>query len=515
MTIAEMALVHFAWYRAGSSLRFRFDGPLLFLTPGDKTTSTEYPAIGWQVDGKTYTARARKGRSIRLWPPEGTAHASLPVTPGVEDEAQTAENASRPTMAHREGTSQNLNLSLSTGLSELISEFDQPTPTTSSFPESVPSLPLSSRSTSFSDSSRLIEITLIDWGSVLQIRHFEMLEGTNLSPAFPQGLSKLPTLLFIGDSTTSGYLRSPARASTAKDYSGFLDAYPAQLRSILAPGVRVSSVAFPGITLVDDISEEGMESKFFKSGPIESNEVDNEWDFKDREDETAPTHIFVNIGSNDTVPTEKYLATLENFLNVLRETYGRRTGDILVMAPFGTYQEETTAGSPSYKTCYPGMRQKVEDLSQEWINEDPLASGDFPETPIFEYTKSQLEQSKPLSPSIGSRSRNNSRPNSIGSSAFANALQDFSVPEVNLIKSPSMTSLVSTRPSLIVRPSSIAAVAPEERGTKTRLHFIDTQGWLDEKEDTFDGQHPTKRGARKIAKKLKTWLGEHGFLAEV
>ena len=241
-------------------------------------------------------------------------------------------------------------------------------------------------------------------------------------------------------------------------------------------------------------------------------------DSSDREDETAPTHIFVNIGTNDTAPVDKFLTTLENFLNVLRETYGRRTGDILVMAPFGQYQEEAenseTGSKASYKTNFPEIREKVEELSQEWAIEDPLASGDFPETPVFEYTKAQLDQEKPLSPPLGSRSRPGSRPNSMGASSFAAALQSITANEVNLIKSPSMTSIASTRPSLIVRPSSIAAVAPNERGTKTRLHFIDTHGWLDDKEDTLDGIHPTKKGARKIAKKLKMWLGDHGFLAE-
>lgn len=515
-------------YRPGSSLRFRFDGPLLFLIPGDKTNSSEYPAVGWQVDGKTYTARARKGRSIRLWPPEGTAHAPLPLTPGVEDEEdQASDEAQRPTLAHRnQGTSPNLNLSLSTGLAEASTDLaEQPTPKASSFAEAGhSSLPLSSRSssTSYSDSSRLIEITLIDWGSVLQIRHFEMLEGTTLTPAYPQGLSKLPTLLFIGDSITSGYLRAPARSSTAKEYSGFLDAFPSQLRSILAPGVRVSSVAYPGISLVDDISQEGMESKFFKAGPLETDDFDSDWDFRDREDETAPTHIFVNIGTNDTAPTEKYLETLGNFLNVLRETYGRRTGDILVMAPLGHYQEtaqgpqesSTSTSAGSYQTFYPEIRQKVEELAEEWAIEDPLASGDFPETPILEYTKAQLDQAKPLSPPLGSRSRPGSRPNSVGSAAFAAALQNISTPELNLVKSPSMSSIASSRPALIVRPSSIAAVAPEERGTKTRLHFVDTKDWLEDKEDTFDGVHPTKKGARKIAKKLKSWLGDHGFLTD-
>ena len=51
--------------------------------------------IGWQIDGsegKIYTSHASKGRSIRLWPPDGVAHASLPITPGV-DGGETSMNS--------------------------------------------------------------------------------------------------------------------------------------------------------------------------------------------------------------------------------------------------------------------------------------------------------------------------------------------------------------------------------------------------------------------------------------
>jgi lysophospholipase L1-like esterase len=66
----------------------------------------------------------------------------------------------------------------------------------------------------------------------------------------------------------------------------------------------------------------------------------------------------------------------------------------------------------------------------------------------------------------------------------------------------------------VVRPSSIAAVEPTSRGTKARLHFVDTGGWLSTEDETFDGVHPTPKGAKVIARKLRDWLRDNGFLAE-
>ncbi|KAK9898688.1 hypothetical protein P389DRAFT_193709 [Cystobasidium minutum MCA 4210] len=616
---------------AGSSLRFRFDGPLLFLVPGPKTLATESPMIGWQIEGKTYTSHARSGRSIRLWPPEGVVHKDPPVTPSVDSETSSSNSANettpttssnvplanpettatpaRPTLTgSRQSTSTNLNLSLTNNLHVNDGDeafYDGPTPTASTFAHQQaqaapsparstsssttpvpPASSSSSSSASSSKTSRLIEITLIDWGSIFQVNHFEMLAGSSITPAYPHGISNLPTLLFIGDSLTSGFIGDnfsqamitgsqgsfEEGAKKEGDYSGFLDAFPSQLRSYLAPGIRVYSIAFPGVALVDDSDsnsggrkeagasrENGMESKFFKRGPLEPEDADedNDWTFEDREDGNAPTHIFVNLGTNDAAaPVETFLSTLENFLGLLKETYGRRTGDILVMSPFGQYTEHAdgqqsdaqsatsnnsqtgTAALPrkgSYKSVLrPHIKRKIEELSQEWslANEDPFASGDFPDTPILEYTKSQLELGggQPLtSPSMKdgiSRSRATSRPNSASYTANTLSLslsqQQQQVPDLNIVKSPSVASLASTtathttRPALIVRPSSIAAaVAPnEEKGTKTRLHFIDTLDWLDDEKDTFDGIHPTKKGARKIAKKLKGWLGDNGFLAD-
>ena len=109
----------------------------------------------------------------------------------------------------------------------------------------------SSSSSSSTSQSHLIEITLIDWASTLQINHFEMLSGSSILPAYPIHKSNLPTLLFIGDSTTCGYLPNEALNINAsqrqlqgrnqikqdengngKEYSGFLDAFSVSVEII-------------------------------------------------------------------------------------------------------------------------------------------------------------------------------------------------------------------------------------------------------------------------------------------
>ena len=57
--------------------------------------------------------------------------------------------------------------------------------------------------------------------------------------------------------------------------------FPSQLKSYLAPGIRIYSIAFPGISLVDDDNNgNGMESKFFKIGPLEPEVGKNKIEFQ-------------------------------------------------------------------------------------------------------------------------------------------------------------------------------------------------------------------------------------------
>jgi lysophospholipase L1-like esterase len=339
-------------------------------------------------------------------------------------------------------------------------------------------------------------------------------------------------MVFIGDSITSGFVSSPDELTTPGGYCGFLDAYPAHLRNLLAPGVRISAVAFPGIKLVDSGYIEGMESKWFKKGPLDRGSADesDDWDFGDRDAEAGPTHIVVSIGTNDTADTKTFLQTYANFLDLLKETHGRRTGDILVLPPFGEREHSGSHVGETGPVVYQQERHAeiqsmVERVAERWHAEtsDPLSTGDFPCTPIFEITKMQLEESQAASQSGASKANNRHSLSSKVAQAIASQpstpVQGSFSPSAHtgLPSEASMRSLVSVasvRPSLVVRPSSIAAVTSTAKGTTARLHFVDTKGWLDAYEDTFDDVHPTRSGAIKIAKRLREWLGNHGFLAD-
>lgn len=503
-TEQRASLIDVLVIRAGSSLRFSFTGPLLFLIPGPETFNTAYPTIGWTVAGssKTYTATARPKSAIRLWPPEGAPH-TVPVLPNLSGENDDDLPALRQ--------SQNGDAS-------------------------VPATPSRPRTASKDDATdpsipRIVEISLIDWGSVFQVGSLQLIAGYEITPAFPSGIANLPSIVFVGDSITSGFVSSPEYSSGDDGYCGFLDAYPSHLRNLLAPGVRISAVAFPGIKLVDSEFVEGMETKWFKSGPLDRGDGSDDWEFGDRDGEAGPTHIIVSLGTNDIVDSKKFVQTYENFLDLLREMHGRRTGDILVLPPFGEREHDPDAqpntGPAAFdQPRHDEIKEMVERLSEKWLaqSDDPLSTGDFPITPIFELTKLQLEENanSGLSGSTSTGSLSSkiamamaSQPNTplqAGFSPHASVAASSGLPGSASVRS--LASAAAGRPSLVVRPSSIAAITLAAKGTRARLHFVDTKGWLDAQEDTFDDCHPTRGGATKIAKRLRDWLGENGFLAE-
>ena len=416
----------------------------MFLVPGEKTQATDQPTVGWTINGTSYTALARPGVSIRLWPAEG----QLPTDP-------------------KSPTSSSFNIG-------------------TSIPEA-----------STSSAVNVVEVSLIDWGSVLQVASIQTLAGHGISPAYPVGIARLPTMLFIGDSTTSGFIH-PSPTADPQEYCGFMDAFPSHLRTLLSPGVRVYAVAFPGIKLVDSTEQEGMESKWFKAGPFDGR---LEWDFAERDGESGPTHIFINLGAHDDIPTEKFIETYESFLNMLKETHGRRTGDILVAAPFGEWDEE----KGKYVGHYPEIKDMIQKIKERWESENPWERGDFPSSPMLELVKMQYRSDNTAHLGIPGFV---SYPSPPGIRSNGAVIGNNGLP----LPDPHSDSLTSPRPSLMVRPSSIAAVEPSAQGTKARLHYIDTDGWLDSRSDTFDGLHPTRQGAIKIAQNLKHWLATNGFL---
>ena len=405
------------------------------------------------IDGINYTALARPGVSIRLWPAEG----QVPKEPKTPTAVSFASR-----MSHAET-------------------------------QSDPSSSISGVKT--------VEFSLIDWGSVLQVDTIQTLAGHGITPAYPDGVAALPTMLFIGDSITSGFIHSSPN-SDHQLYCGFLDAYPYHLRTMLSPGVRLYAVAFPGIKLVDSPEQEGMESKWFKNGPIDGG---LDWEFDERDRETGPTHIIVNLGANDDVTNDKFLETYENFLDLLKETHGRRTGDILVAPPFGLWNPD----GAKYVSGYPEIRGMVRKVKKRWEANTPWDSGTLPTTPMLEQLKFHYNSTNATLgslPGFLSHPLARTRTTSIDKVVIGNN----GLPVENSHLDPS----APLRPTLVVRPSSVAAVEPTARGTKAQLHFVDTEGWLDARSDTFDGLHPTRQGAIKIAQHFRHWLASNGFLKE-
>lgn len=552
-------------HRAGSAIRFAFTGPLLLFTPGSKTLATDFPTVGWSVEEtqntpststspssvtknrRVYTATARAGVSIRLWPPEGRPHDVYPAQQ-IVDGTPSSDSAS----------SSNGNV---TSPSDAAADVYHDSPAV----------------------TRTIELTLIDWGSVVQAGSFQVLNGHGIqSPYAPSApvdktgprpivhrritsvpaislahhtepLAALPTLLFIGDSLTTGFTYHGSQIHEG-GYCGSLEAYPSQFRALLASPVRLYSIAFPGIKLVDDESgeEEGMASKWFRKGPMQYGEsalsasqytdrsasphttsskqmqTDDEevntadWNFSERSSPALePTHIFINIGTNDRVAADDFIQTYESFLSMLKETHGRRTGDIFVLSPFGQRetdgildsQQALTPRKTAYTTFYPEIEEMVHRLAEKWLDDDkdPLQAGVFPATPVLELAKMHLETKKTLGGNqTGATDEQLLQVTPQSASSAIMSSQTLDAPAA--VTTSILSAQRHLRPSLIVRPSSLAAATDQSaRGTKARLHYISTEGWLDEEADTFDGLHPTRQGAQKIAARLRDWLAQQGF----
>lgn len=323
-------------------------------------------------------------------------------------------------------------------------------------------------------------------------------------------------------------------------YCGFLESYPSQLRASLGSPTRAYGLAMPGIALVDSHdgdTQDGMQSKFFRRGPLEPNvddqtfslpnspttpssfqmlqsiasmtsssaEESSDWDF-DASPASDPTHIFVQLGTNDTVPADVLAQTYEAFLSLLKETYGRRAGDVFVLSPFGTRRVSSLYSDSNekvvYESEYPELASAINSLAEQWAidAQDPMQSGRFPETPVLELARLNLAAGSPLSLP--------SKPGTTLSAVSSNSklLQPSS-------RSASSSAPQLPRPSLIVRPSSLEVASDfSAKGTQTRLHFVNTNGWIDEESDTFDGIHPTRKGAQKIGRRLCDWLVQGGFV---
>jgi lysophospholipase L1-like esterase len=62
-------------------------------------------------------------------------------------------------------------------------------------------------------------------------------------------------------------------------------------------------------------------------------------------------------------------------------------------------------------------------------------------------------------------------------------------------------------------PETRNAVAARNAAGDSKVHFVDTAGWIDPATDTYDNVHPTDAGHRKIAQRLTPILGQYLWAA--
>lgn len=561
-------------------MRFSFTGALLFVTPGEnsRTSNASQPTVSWMVQGKAYTALARPGVSLRLWPPEGDLHEAhddngVDGNTGTADEtvqargaaASGSENGSAmlPTLASPQ-TSHRIQPGHAQGLNTPSSGHDNPSTLDPSLRSVEASMHMARGESDVG--LKTIEITLIDPYGAFQVQSLQTLADHGISQYCDLDLASIPSLLFVGGNSTIGHQPSTGSSlpppSSSRDNSttpgsedasvrsNLLDSFPSRLLSTLSPFIRAWTVAAPDLSLANPRGSsddaDSLESAWFRAGPLSN---DPDWEFDDKDSAIAPTHIFVMIedrcsvsgfGRDDSVseadkstpsgvtPSDDadFLDTYQGFLNLLKETHGKRTGDILVIQPFATWQPEKGCYAPSASSA--NLKAMVQRLSSAWQADDPLASGDFPSTPLMELAKFHLESQDPSPLRTHLLSQVAASPGAAATTTDSSKLA--SSPAVPLLKRDSANAInqaissrtnvthlslesPSKRPSLLVRPSSVAAVLPSSRGTKARLHYIDTQGWLDAEEDTVhEGRYLSRSGSIKVARRLRSWLAENGFL---
>ncbi|KAJ6555095.1 hypothetical protein DFH09DRAFT_573596 [Mycena vulgaris] len=176
-----------------------------------------------------------------------------------------------------------------------------------------------------------VEITLIDWASVLEIDAFICPDPTyvNRDP-----MASRHQMLFIGDSVTCGLALEPSDGGQPIP-RGILDAFPSRAISILSEKysypLSPGFVAYPGISLVA-LEAHGMINRFFHTSP---------WDSTPWNPRGNPKLICIALGTNDeaneVVPT-LFRSALEGFIRRLSVTFPSVKA-FYVIPPFRDFNE--------------------------------------------------------------------------------------------------------------------------------------------------------------------------------
>ncbi|KAJ6551768.1 hypothetical protein B0H19DRAFT_1158820 [Mycena capillaripes] len=191
-----------------------------------------------------------------------------------------------------------------------------------------------------------VEITLIDWASILEIDGFV---STHRSTIERKVLVAKDQILFIGDSLTCGLALDPS-AGGQPIPRGVLDAFPSRTISVLSDNysydLSLEMVAYPGMSLVTIEQQDendctapgtfGMVDRFFHTSP---------WDATAWTPRGTPKFICIALGTNDEandVVPSVFRSTLEQFIRRLSATF-TSVKAFYVVPPFRDFNE-TDAG---------------------------------------------------------------------------------------------------------------------------------------------------------------------------
>ncbi|KAG6910398.1 hypothetical protein DXG01_010753 [Tephrocybe rancida] len=191
---------------------------------------------------------------------------------------------------------------------------------------------------------RVVELTLIDWASILEIEAFicPSADSIQRAPHYEYVRS-----LHIGDSISCGF--SDGSKPIAR---GCLDAFPFVTRDALRKeGLRmeIDMVAFPGASLTDPTQEEidaemnlpkGLETRFLHSSP---------WSDSEYSGERLPVQVLVvALGNNDEVrdvEPARYQTALHSLISSVHKENSDSLKRIVILHPFPDFTEDEDGAS--------------------------------------------------------------------------------------------------------------------------------------------------------------------------
>ncbi|KAJ7474689.1 SGNH hydrolase-type esterase domain-containing protein [Mycena latifolia] len=187
-----------------------------------------------------------------------------------------------------------------------------------------------------------VEITLIDWASILEIDAFICAADGDVDR---DSMVANHQILFIGDSIACGLALDPSDGGQPIP-RGILDAYPSRAMSILREKysypLSLGVAAYPGIPLVG-IHHQGHDDSM---APIVSGMVDrfflaSPWDHTPWTPRGRPKFICIALGTNDEatdVAPQLFRSTLERFIRTLSATFPSVKA-FYVLPPFRDFNE--------------------------------------------------------------------------------------------------------------------------------------------------------------------------------